>query len=298
MALRLYSLILGFFFFQSIQAQSIIMLNDETKTGFKLIAEGYLQNEVPREKMNIKGLPPDGTQLFFEMEDGRVFSRKLPQLAKGNHQYIIYQDFENNLRLRYRGKHKKLSQSALLFTYKKDKPYTLPERTVVTVETPDSAKIIVQKDSSQSKKAIAVLTPSEIKETPKANPVGHKLPYPQVEKEKTGDSIKAVTTRIETTEEPGNTFDFNNALAQINTSNFEFDKLQLAKKLVENESIGSEELQQIFKSFKYDQSRLDLLQTYRTKRPKSVLKTDMLKSFDYELSKQAAQKIIDETSSK
>ena len=70
------------------------MIADETKTGFKLIAEGFIPNEVFLEKLNIKGLPEEAG--LFEMKDGRNFKRKLPALEKGKFQYVIYEDFKGS----------------------------------------------------------------------------------------------------------------------------------------------------------------------------------------------------------
>lgn len=310
MALRLYSLFATLFLLQSLQAQSVIMIADETKTGFKLIVEGFIQNEVFLEKLNIKGLPEEAV-LFFEMKDGRNFRRKLPTLEKGKFQYVIYEDFKGKLRFRYRGKHESLKQSALMFKYKKEQAYSFPDKLVAQNspnKKPETALEVP--DSSEAPKTIATVSADEIKEMPKANPLEHgnlpktsendkpkvstdKVSSQPVSKPVESSSTKSKTATLETkTEEKVKVFNFEESLAEIQKSNFEFDKVQIAKNLSTNASLTIEQLNQVLKSFKYDQSRLEFLKYFRLKQKEIKLDESILNAFEYELSKQAAQKII------
>lgn len=298
MALRLYSLIIGLFIWQNLQAQSIVMISDETKTGFKLVAEGFIQNEVFLEKINIKGLPLEGSELYFVLKDGRSFRRKLPSLAKGNHQYIIYQDYEGHLRLRYRGKYDKLKQSALLFNFNQELPFTFPEKILAAREEKSMDVLETSVDTSRDEKVIAVISAEEIKAAPRANPIEDRTINIPAASDDTA-TAETENSTLETSKEPEpESFNFDAAVAEINTSNFEFDKLQLAKKIIEEEIINTEQLLRLLKSFKYDQSRLDLVKSYSGKEANSPLNDSILVAFDYELSKQAVKKIIDETSRK
>ncbi len=300
MSLRLYSLVLGLLCFQNIQAQAVLMIEDQSKTGFKLVVDDYLQNEVFLEKLNFKGFSQDGALLFFEMQDGRHFSRALPKLPAGNHQYIIYEDFKGKLRLRYRGEFDKLSQSALMFSFKKEHKYQFP---VIIAAQPDEelkTKQSAKTDSIKSEEAIASAETPINKETMAAAkedmPSKDSLTSQNTLAQNT-DSISIAEPK-QKTEKKEEVFNFATALAKIKASNFEFDKLQMAKGLIGQESLDSEQIVLLLNSFKYDQSRLDLLKTYLEKHPKKKLDEAILNAFDYELSKQAAKKILEANASK
>ncbi len=293
MSLRLYSLIFGILLFQGLQAQALIMIGDETKTGFKLVANGYLQNEVYLEKMNFKGFPAGETELYFALQDGRSFKKSLPNLPKGNHQYFIVENFGGQLKLRYRGKHESIGQSALLFDYNEDQAFPFPDRPVASVaeklpEIPEPHKAPkIKLDSSEATEG------KPLKERP--------AKVEESSAESRTDSLvvqSAPTEEAKTKPEPAVVSEakpFEETILQIETSNFEFDKLSLSKQLFEKTELTEEQLSQLLKSFKYDQSRLDLLATYREKHPDIALGKELIKCFDYELSKIAAQKIIDGT---
>lgn len=311
MGLRLYSILLCLFLSQSIKAQVVLMIADETKTGFKLIVEDYLQNEVFLEKMNIKEIPNEESQIHFEMQDGRFFSRKLPELPKGFYKYVIYEDFEGKLKFRYRGDDSKLSQSALLFKYEKKNKYSFPEPAKVLVvnteeKTPQKKPSKEAQDSSKASEAIAVISAEEIQEIPKVNPLEHaSAPKEESAPEivETNDNEKSTTLENPKPEkaastEPSKAFDFEASLKSIEELSFEFDKLQMTQKLVSDNSLDSKQVLALLKCFKYDQSRLDLMRFYLEKHPNSKLDASLLNAFDFELSKQAAQNIIDGTENK
>ena len=103
---------------QVAHAQTILMFEDQTKTGFKLIMNNYLQNETALPKLNLQKFPDAENEVYLVLENGIHIKRKLPKLPKGNHKYVIYKDFKGKHHLCYRGISTELSQSALMFDYK------------------------------------------------------------------------------------------------------------------------------------------------------------------------------------
>ena len=132
-------------------------------------------------------------------------------------------------------------------------------------------------NSSEAPKAIATVSAEEIKEMPKANPLEHgnlpkatkedkpkatmnSISAKPISKPVESTSPESEATALETkTEEKAKVFNFEESLAEIQKSNFEFDKVQIAKDLSNNKSLTIDQLSQVLKSFKYDHSRLEFL---------------------------------------
>lgn len=304
MSLRLLFIILSLFITQGLQAQSIIMIEDQSKTGFKLVVNGYLQNEVFLERVNIKDLPSGELKLLVELKDGRILRKELPNLGEGKHQYVVFKNFDQNLKLRYRGSYSELKQSAVMLAFTKDQLYQASKEVLAStvlsdLPQADSLRDIREAVPQDSIVAEGNSTPIEVKSSPVSSPKMEtdSLPIATAATPATKDST-AAQSNSEGEPKTAIVDAFSEELNQVKNSNFEFDKLQIAKRIIEVKALDNDQLAALLAQFKYDQTRLDLLQGYRQIHPKTKLGIEVLNSFDYELSKQSAQKIIDETNPK
>jgi len=110
------------------------MIEDETKTGFKLVVNDFLQNETALPKVNIQKIPSGGeNRILVLLENGMMIKRKLPALDKGFHKYVIYRDYQGKYKMRYRGIHTNLSQSAIMVDYSEKVNFKIPELDVLAV---------------------------------------------------------------------------------------------------------------------------------------------------------------------
>ncbi len=106
------------------QAQTILMFEDQTKNGFKLVVNNYLQNETDLPKLNLQNIPSGEPDLLIILKDSTIIRRKLPELETGIHKYVIYRDYKGKVRLRYRGIYNDLGQSAIMFDYSEHKEWS------------------------------------------------------------------------------------------------------------------------------------------------------------------------------
>ena len=93
------------------------MLEDESKIGFKLVIDGYLQNEQPLNKLNLQKLSLGQHDLVFLMADGEKLRRKIDLDLSSHYQYVLHRNFMGERKLRFRGSHAKLSQSAMVLDF-------------------------------------------------------------------------------------------------------------------------------------------------------------------------------------
>lgn len=122
---------------QATQAQAVLMFEDQTKSGFKLVMNNFIQNETPLIKLNLQRIPSKENQILVILNDGITIRRSLPKMEKGIHKYVIYSDFKGKRRIRYRGAFSSLQQSALMFSYKEVERFGLEEEdlTIALVDT-------------------------------------------------------------------------------------------------------------------------------------------------------------------
>tara|TARA_Y100001934_G_scaffold174851_1_gene207144 strand:- start:237 stop:1214 length:978 start_codon:yes stop_codon:yes gene_type:complete len=308
---------------QVAHAQTILMFEDQTKTGFKLIMNNYLQNETALPKLNLQKFPDAENEVYLVLENGIHIKRKLPKLPKGNHKYVIYKDFKGKHHLRYRGISTELSQSALMFDYKEMLVFNEPA--IAAIQQADTLshfpdlqqnqialarKDSLQKDSlklalaeQQQAEALqrkkdslnAMSLVAEVSNPLKKDSIKVVLAEASLEAKSQAETITAIdsstlaTTPVEALKAGG----FGTFILSFESSDFEFDKLSMAKEFASNEKLKAEEAQQILKGLKYDQSRLDFLQFLLTNQ--SDLKdsqTLLIGCLDFDLSKEQAKSLF------
>lgn len=298
-------------FAQTTQAQVILMIDDETKSGFKLVMNGFLQNETALPKLNLQKFPADQNQLTILLNNGLSLKHTLPRLEDGIHQYVIYKDYKGKIRFRYRGVHNTLSQSAIMIDYHDDLPY--PIQTVIAqVDTTTNYPEWKEKQKEEASLVVVDSNPKEISGADLREQIetGHPITGGPLEIQKKGkeeasdkpkeslvtDDATSIAEEPTTSEAPKEAKPINlyqDFIAAFKLSEFEFDKLKLAKEFIASEKIDEKQAVEILKGLKYDQSRLDFLQFLISKQ--AHLKNSqeaLIACFDYDLTKNQAKKLF------
>ena len=273
------------------------MLEDESKIGFKLVIDGYLQNEQPLNKLNLQKLSLGQHDLVFLMADGEKLRRKIDLDLSSHYQYVLHRNFMGERKLRFRGSHAKLSQSAMVLDFNTKTEYHDITENIAAVDSLSHyikveeskpvktiAKARTTKDSTKEKVIAAV---SAIKtDTEVKTDTLSRLIAAVDEPTETKDSAATVKP-IKVIDRQANTF---SALQKsISLNNFEFDKIQMIEEFLQAEKISASQLVNLLKELKYDQSRLQILKTVASKQADLKMEKDqLLATLDYELSRQKA----------
>lgn len=311
---------------QITQAQVVLMIEDQTKSGFKLVMNGFIQNETALPKLNLQKFPAGENQVILLLENGKQLHRVLPTLEKGIHQYVIYKDFTGKVHFRYRGISAELSQSALMIDYHQDQVFVPSSKPLIAqVDTlsrfPEFQAALEEKPKPQEslisdeKPAVSA---DKISQTAKPNKtvaepaVVQTVVKPQQEApSKPAPIAEAIVNQTKTEVQKPNTEPepkpkesepaiaepkvdpYQNFAQAFALSEFEFDKLNLAKDYISKQKLEAAQVVTILKGLKYDQSRLDFLQFLIPKQ--ADLKSssaDFIACFDYDLSKEQAKKLF------
>tara|TARA_R110002050_G_scaffold270458_2_gene413528 strand:- start:2093 stop:2920 length:828 start_codon:yes stop_codon:yes gene_type:complete len=271
------------------------MLEDETKTGFKLVIDGYLQNEQSVKKVNLQKLEAGTHDLIFLMDDGADLHRKINLKESAYYQYVLHRNFKGERKLRFRGSYAKLSQNALVLDFNRNNEYEDHSKAIVAIDSlphytalPDpetiheKPEVLLAEDSNKTKpSALASAgTDSGLEQKPSTFDI-----LTQQDSTSEKNPVKNPST-----ERDINTSAFSALQNSIQLNSFEFDKIQMIEEFLAAEKISASQFETLLKELKYDQSRLQILKTALSKQ--SELKTDkalFLATLDYELSRQKAE---------
>lgn len=309
-------LLIPIFFLQVSEAQSILMFEDQTESGFKLVVNNFLQNETALPKLNLQHFPQSELQVSILLQNGLEIKRRLPKLSEGIHKYVLYRDYRGNIRLRYRGIYKELSQSALIFDYSETNPWTpKPNEELAFLadtvsnysdwqkerlgEEQNIAELIAQKDSLNNKMVEKKDSSSKVVLLSAPDPVKVKDPGESVamEQKDTSKTLSKLETGLvhessgqaspqKEGKDPYQVF----SDTFFNMS-FEFDKVVMAKDFGREHKLDENQLIEILKHLKFDQSRLDLLKSLLPHQQHLYpFESQILSCLDYDLSKQEAKK--------
>lgn len=274
-----------------LSAQLGIILEDETKTGFKLVIDGYLQNEQSLNKINLLKLPAGEHELLFLMNDGLDLRRIIDFKKADNYHFVILKNFAGERKLRYRGSYTKINQSALALDFNK------------TIDYQDQAKIIATVDSLPHYKtrpeAEALKTSAEMKIILDSAKIISAIPMPKAPKDSVMIKVRPNTLLIEvdsnslaTAEQSitNITDPFGTLQSSIKLNSFEFDKIHMIEEFMVAEKMSASQLETLLKQLKYDQSRLQILEYALNKQADlKEAKESLLITLEYELSQQKAK---------
>jgi hypothetical protein len=274
-----------------LSAQLGIILEDETKTGFKLVIDGYLQNEQSLNKINLLKLPAGEHELLFLMNDGLDLRRIIDFNKADNYHFVILKNFAGERKLRYRGSYTEINQSALALDFNK------------TIDYQDQAKIIATVDSLPHYKtrpeAEALKTSAEMKIILDSAKIISAIPLPKTPKDSVmikvmpntlpidldGNSLATAEQSITNITDP-----FGTLQSSIKLNSFEFDKIHMIEEFMVAEKMSASQLETLLKQLKYDQSRLQILEYALNKQADlKEAKESLLITLEYELSQQKAK---------
>lgn len=296
-----------------------ILIIDETKSSFWVGIDGYVQNEDPTNKIFIKNLDTSDHRLIFKFQDKdeTTINRKLVLPQTGTYKFVIQKNFKGQTQLRYRGFGSHLATNEKSVSFKEDVFWILKHPnpninpfpkidtnttlvildTVIDISPPlDSIPKTTIADALNSKDTLkgtndtaiintvvnahidsvpATIAKTVVPDTLESNSLNRLKPD-------TSTSVKVVVdtaliARMDTA--------FFQLLKEMSAAEFEFNKLNLAKTYLINHALSVEELEEIFKHFSYDNTKLQYLNyaIERLKDKENILL--LLPSFDYELSK-------------
>jgi hypothetical protein len=274
-----------------LSAQLGIILEDETKTGFKLVIDGYLQNEQSLNKINLLKLPAGEHELLFLMNDGLDLRRIIDFNKADNYHFVILKNFAGERKLRYRGSYTEINQSALALDFNK------------TIDYQDQAKIIATVDSLPHYKtrpeAEALKTSAEMKIILDSAKIISAIPLPKTPKDSVMIKVMPNTLPIDldsnslaTAEQSitNITDPFGTLQSSIKLNSFEFDKIHMIEEFMVAEKMSASQLETLLKQLKYDQSRLQILEYALNKQADlKEAKESLLITLEYELSQQKAK---------
>jgi len=268
------------------------MLEDETKTGFKLVIDGYLQNEQPLNKLNLQGLVVGQHELIFLMNDGEKLRRKIDLDQSSHYQYVLHRNFMGETKLRFRGSHSSLKQSAMVLDFNTKTAYQDIREAIAVVDSmPHHTKVEEPKQISADPEPMPKKDSAKEAVIAVASPLKAATAAPVI----AATNKPAETKDIDVARSPINIKDrqangFSALQKSIKLNNFEFDKIQMIEEFLVAENIKPSQLETLLKELKYDQSRLQILKSAASKQVD--LKKDIalfLATLDYELSQQKAE---------
>ncbi len=239
-------------------AQISIYIEDKTQNGFKLVANGYLQNAVSSPNLYLKNLPTESEvflHFIMNTRPEKEFGRPLTLKADGIYHYVIMTNFKGKTQLRYRGRINQVPEGLESTNFKKLIAYApaLQKLNQKPAKEPHA--------TAQAPVNPTATTPSEkqpAEATPQAKPAS-----------------------------------FEQSFTQFKQIEFEFEKLRFAKESLLNFKLNIEQAVQVMKGFKYDQTRMQFLEALLKKQPGLRFSGDLLKAtFEYELSRQQASNLL------
>lgn len=297
-------------------AQINILVKDETSQKFELGLDGFFQTDAPSSAFLVTDLDTSFHYLRIKLLGGDQieFSKKIQFRKKGTYSYVITQNFKGNYQLRYRGSGKELAGNLggqpfkmektwfvlvdSLAVVSNDPPQEIAPRVsdslvikpklsnpglknpIIRLDTIKNITSIIEQ-ASQPKKEIAIEKKDSLqKNIPPPIEVPIKLPK--------ADTMLTVKSNNDSLPILKNSFD--TMLVGLDKEEFEFNKLNTAKTFLINNPITVEEIQQVFKKLKYDNTRIQFLgfAVERLKDPAKI--SELENSFDYDLTKQQFRK--------
>lgn len=275
------------------QAQAQVLFESADNEAFHLVINGFQQTEVPLERLQISGLPSGEHELIFLLEDGRRLQRKLSWREKERRKYLLTENYRGKFQLRLRGHQDTEAYTALSIAYTEKVPYQEKVAIPVASQAKDSlGPSLSAADTLKKPEAIAV-TIEPVTETAPA-PEAKQEQAQEVENSSTAVSSQPIATANHgAADAPNDSASFERFIIALELNSFEYDKVLAAQQYLGEHSMGVDELKKVLASFKYDQTRLQFLDFFLQK--EKINKTELatlVGVFDYDLSRQAAEKMI------
>ena len=266
-------------------AQVNIIIEDKTETGFVLGVNGFEQNTEPVKSLMIKGLDTVPNQLLVELDSNIWFTKIIHLRSKGNYNYIITTNSRDELQLRYRGTTSAPPPGIVsievqrLVAMKQKQP-------VITASVKSDDTVTIKKIDTV--KVAAVVSTKEVMETKKLDP--EPKPTIVVAKPKIIQDSTSTNPKMDSIINEPNPFDL--LMADLEETEFEFEKLQKSEAFAKDHTFTLEELKRVFNILTYDASRLQLLRSIKANKTDISIFKSLATELDYEISKQQFEEII------
>lgn len=269
------------------QAQVNVMISDETSHSFLLGVDGYVQNTEPVKKLVIEKLDTSRHIFHIYLNKGKdtvklVRPVKLPKA--GNYHYVIMQNYDKQFQLRYRGVITSFPAGVI----------SMDHQTILEWPRPGTSKPVIasttpaKKEAPQKKIRPQATTSAIQKSDSLSGVITRNTPVDiAVIKELVSTPTPAVKKAIPP---PPQVPPFEQLLSAIREAEYEFVKLNLAKKYSGNYTLSTTEIQQVFKEFQYDNTRLQFLNhaSEKISDPQNIKQLEQALEFD--LSKEQFKK--------
>lgn len=266
-------------------AQVNIIIEDKTETGFKLGVNGFEQNTEPVKSLMIKGLDTVPNQLLIELSSNVWFTKIIHLRSKGNYQYIITTNSRYELQLRYRGTTS--TPPAGITSLEVQRLVAMKQKQpVITASVTSDDTIVVKKVDTI--KVAAVVPTKEIVEVKKIQPE----PAPPIVVAKPTPIKDTTSTTIQKDTIINELNPFDSLMADLEETEFEFEKLQKSEAFAKDHTFTLEELKRVFNVLTYDASRLQLLRSIKANKADITVFKSLATELDYEISKQQFEEII------
>jgi hypothetical protein len=293
--LALIALLLGFSSFSQVN----ILVSDETGSLFTLGIDGFLQNSTPKKKLIISNLDTAKHILVFKLESDSVntgFKRTLKLPAPGSYKYALTRNFEGTFQLRFRGKTATLPSEIQKISFDKETawPFTLlalNEKEIPTISS-NHIQTLTKADTVEDTLTASLETSAPAKEALSKKDTTIKMIDTILDSIKipiaSAQDTTAVISSVDSVETKQNDFDI--LMDNLTLEQYEFNRLNLAKNYLIENSISVAQIQSLFKKFNYDNSRLQFLPyaKERLKDPENL--KNLLESFDYDLTRERFKK--------
>lgn len=274
-------------------AQVNIIIEDESKTGFILGVNGYVQNTEPVHSLAIKGLDTVPTQLLIELQPKIYFTKIIDLHEKGIYKYVITTNSRDELQLRYRGTSPKIPEGILALNVQHSVVMEQTEPIITASVKSDDIKIAPT--AIPPTNTPPIIATKEIVQTKKLDsipPAQPKTAAPEIATTVNTAivSVKSDNVPKDTVIAPVNPFDA--FIADLSKTEFEFEKLQKSEDFAKNHNFTLAELKQVLNILTYDNSRLQLVRSVKGSFKDVSQMKDLAEQLDYEISKQQLSEIL------
>lgn len=272
-------------------AQVNLIIEDKTETGFLLGVNGFAQNTEATKEIALKGLDTIPNQLVIEMGPNISFSKIINIKSAGNYRYIVTTNSRDQLQLRYRGTLSAIPGDILTMNVQRTTPMAISEPIVTaSVQSDDNLNI----KAIDTAKVVAVIPTKEVVETKVFTPPTAPTPVVSLNQTKS-DSLEnphPATKVADSVIVVNDINPFDAFMADLEQTEFEFEKLQKSQDFAKDHTFTIEELKEVFNAFTYDASRLQLIRSIKANKSDISTFKSLAESLDYEISKQQFEEIL------
>lgn len=296
-----------------LSAQSTLLIEDETFKGVKLVVDGFIQNARPTNKLAISNFPLEKVTVKILLGDEETITRKINLPDNGIHRYIIMRNFAGTLQLRYRGKEASVPPEYTRENYNKLLAYAsepppatapkievakVPEEKIATVDQPTENKVVAaaneKKPEQKPAERITIAEEPKTESKPKVIPAKAEKPRITIAQDSPALVKMNETFTIEEPTDKKDEANFEHLFAKLKAEEFEFDKLRVAKEKLAKIELNAEQVVEILRQFRYDQTRFQFLEEAVKNNPSLRHSADLFKpEFEYILSRSKVVEILE-----